>query len=265
MQFSDTARGKDDVLGATSRFSNRVHDYVRHRPDYPPALMAWLRETLAVDARWRVADVGAGTGISTRMWLDAGHDVVGVEPNEAMRLAAQAAFAGHPRIAWSDGTAERTGLADASVDLASAAQAFHWFDPEPTRAEWARILRPGGLAVVYWNTRLATGNAFLEGYERLLRDFGTDYARVAERHPDDAAMRRWFGDGLRGQARFAHGQRLDFEGLRGRLLSSSYAPIPGHPRHDAMLAALRGLFDAHAVEGHVELDYATRVFAGNLS
>ncbi|HEY2347162.1 MAG TPA: class I SAM-dependent methyltransferase [Xanthomonadaceae bacterium] len=254
----------DPPLDPTSRFSDRVEDYVRHRPDYPAALLPWLRDACGIDAGWRVADIGAGTGISTRMWLDAGHEVIGVEPNAAMRSAAQAAFTGHPRAAWIDGSAECTSLPDASVDLVCAAQAFHWFEPAATHREWARVLRPGGLAVVFWNTRLATGNGFQEGYERLLRDFGTDYQRIAGRHPDDEAMRRWFGPGLQAAQRFAHGQSLDFAGLQGRLLSSSYAPKAGHPRHEAMLAALRGLFDAHALEGRVRIDYATRVFAGTL-
>jgi SAM-dependent methyltransferase len=262
MRISDTATAP---LDPTARFSDRVEDYVRHRPDYPPMLMTWLRDEQGVGSDWRVADIGAGTGISTGMWLDAGHTVIGVEPNLAMRAAAQAAFSGHPRLAWSDGTAEHTGLADASVDLVSAAQAFHWFDPESARSEWARILRPGGLAVVYWNSRIATGNPFLEGYERLLRAFGTDYARVAERHPDDAAMQAWFGSGLHGVARFANSQRLDFDALRGRLLSSSYAPQPGHPRHQDALAALHELYDANAVNGCVDVEYATRVFAGALN
>ena len=253
------------MLDPTARFSDRVEDYVRHRPDYPSALVGWLRDAMGVEPGWRVADIGAGTGISSRMWLDAGHPVIGIEPNQAMRVAAQAAFHSSPDIEWVDGTAERTGLSDASVDLVSAAQAFHWFDPTAAHREWARILRPGGLAVVYWNSRVAQGNPFLEGYERLLRAFGTDYAIVAERHQDDAAMKCWFGAGLRGTTRFANHQRLDFDRLRGRLLSSSYAPQSGHPRHAAMLVALRELFESHAVDGHVVLDYATRVFAGTVN
>lgn len=267
MDLDDTACGRDGIatpLDPTARFSDRVADYVRHRPDYPAALMPWLHAELGIDAGRRVADIGAGTGISTRMWLDGGHEVVGVEPNAAMRQAAREAFADRPGIEWMDGTAERTGLAPASIDIVSAAQAFHWFDPVATHSEWARVLRPGGLAVVFWNTRLATGNAFLEGYERLLRDFGSEYQRIEARRPDDEAMARWFGPGLRSATRFAHHQVLDYDGLRGRALSSSYTPGPGHPRHDAMLEALRGLFDAHALEGRVTIDYATRVFAGAL-
>jgi SAM-dependent methyltransferase len=251
-------------LDPTARFSDRVDNYVRYRPHYPVALIEWLHDTLGVDAGWRVADIAAGTGISTRLWLDAGNAVVGVEPNDAMRDAAQAWLAAYPRLTWVAATAEATSLADASVDLVCAAQAFHWFDVDRVRIEWARILRPGGLAVIYWNSRVLDGSAFLEGYERLLRQFGTDYGHVAERYQDDTTMQRWFGSGLRGMAQFPNCQRIDFDGLRGRLLSSSYAPQAGHPQHAAMLVALRGLFDASAVDGRVDFEYRTRVFAGTL-
>jgi len=260
----DVADAMTTALDPTARFSDRVDDYVRYRPHYPAALIEWLRDAQGVDARWRVADIGAGTGISTRMWLEAGHAVIGVEPNDAMRDAAQAWLAAYPHLTWIAATAEATRLPDGSVDLVSAAQAFHWFDVQRVRIEWARILRPGGLAVVYWNSRLQEGTPFLEGYEDLLRAFGTDYDRVAERYQDDATMQQWFGSGLRGMAQFPNRQRIDFDGLRGRLLSSSYAPQAGHPRHAAMLAALRELFDATAVDGRVDFDYRTRVFAGTL-
>ncbi len=254
-----------DASAPTERFSNRVGDYVRHRPGYPEALVAWLRQSQGVDAGWRVADVGAGTGISTRMWRDAGHPVVAVEPNDAMREAGSAAMVGAPGVRWVAGTAEATTLDDASVDLVSAAQAFHWFDPAPTHAEWARILRPGGLAVVFWNSRDPARSPLMAGYEALLHEYGSDYGRVAERRQDDAAMQRWFGGGLRGMARFEHRQRFDFEGLRGRLLSSSSAPRAGEPGHEAMVEALRALFLRHAVDGRVDFDYDTRVFAGTLA
>ena len=249
-------------LASTERFTDRVADYVRYRPDYPPALLAWLRDSLGMSPAWTIADIGAGTGISSKLFLDAGHEVVAVEPNAAMRGAAVAWLGGNPGFSAVDGRAEATGLADASVDLVSAAQAFHWFDQQAVKPEWRRILRPGGLVAVYWNSRRLTGTAFLEGYERLLQDYGLDYSSVSERYGDDAHMRDWFGAGLRGMARFDHGQRLDFDALRGRLLSSSYAPRPGHPRHAPMLAALERLFADTAVDGHVDFDYDTRIFAG---
>lgn len=249
----------------TARFSSRVADYVRYRPGYPPALLDWLHRNIGVPATTPVADIGAGTGISTRLLLDAGHPVVAVEPNAAMRAAAEHWLAAdHPQLTFVAGTAEATTLADASVGLVSAAQAFHWFDTGALRPEWRRILRPGGMALVYWNSRLLDASPFLSGYEQLLLDYGTDYDAVAERYPDDDAMRAWFGRGLRGQLQLPNTQHLDFDGLRGRLLSSSYAPQAGHPRHEPMLHALRALFDTHAVDGRVAFEYRTRAFVGTL-
>ncbi|GAB2500984.1 class I SAM-dependent methyltransferase [Pseudoxanthomonas sangjuensis] len=252
-------------LSPTERFSSRVADYVRYRPDYPAALLPWLHGEMGVAAGARVADIGAGTGISSKTFLDAGHEVVAVEPNAAMRAAAVEWLGGNAKFSAVDGSAEATKLADAGVDLVSAAQAFHWFDQQAVKPEWRRILRPGGLVAVYWNSRKLVGTPFLEGYERLLNDYGLDYSSVSERYGDDEHMRRWFGAGLRGMARFPHSQRLDFESLRGRLLSSSYAPQAGHPRHEPMLAALRELFDATERGGFVDFDYDTRIFAGELS
>lgn len=248
----------------TERFSDRVADYVRYRPDYPAALTAWLQGELGVTPAWRVADIGAGTGISSKLLLDAGLSVTAVEPNAAMRDAMLVWLGDNPRFRAVDGRASATGLPDGSVDLVTAAQAFHWFDPNTARAEFRRILRPHGLAAIWWNSRRLGGTPFLEGYEALLRRYGTDYASVAERYADDASMRAWFGAKLRGSARFDHSQQLDFDGLRGRLLSSSYAPRAGHPQHRPMLDALRQLFDRCQHAGRVSFDYDTRVFAGEL-
>jgi len=248
-------------LRSTERFSDRVEDYVRYRPDYPRALVDWLHG-LGVRPDWTVADVRAGTGISSKRFLDAGHRVTAVEPNAAMRAAAARWLGGEGRYQAVDGTAEATGLPDGSVDLVIAAQAFHWFDRDKVRTEFARILSPHGLVAVFWNSRRLTGTPFLEGYERLLHEYGVDYVGVAERYADDESMARWFGRGYRGMASFPHGQKLDHEALLGRLMSSSYAPKPGHPNHEPMLHALRALFDATQDDGTVSFDYDTRVFAG---
>ncbi|HHA2973289.1 TPA: class I SAM-dependent methyltransferase [Stenotrophomonas maltophilia] len=250
---------------STERFSSRVADYVRYRPDYPPALLDWLHGPMDVSHEALVADIGAGTGISSRQFLASGHPVVAVEPNAAMRGAAEQWLAPqYPDFSAVDGRAEATGLADASIDLVSVAQAFHWFDTVAVRAEWQRILRPGGLALIYWNSRLLDASPFLVGYEQLLLDYGTDYSAVAERYQDDATMLAWFGAGLRGMVELPNVQHLDFDALRGRLLSSSYAPQSGHPRHAPMIDALQDLFAAHAVDGQVAFEYRTRAFLGTL-
>ena len=252
-------------LSSRQRFSDRVANYVRYRPDYPTSLLEWIHSELHVPHSARVADIGAGTGISSRMFLEAGHEVYAVEPNAPMREAAEQWLADYPRFHPIDASAEATTLNDAGVELVSAAQAFHWFDPEAVRREWARILVPGGLAVIYWNSRLLDASPFLRGYEQLLLDYGTDYSNVAERYSDDETMRRWFGPGLLATVQLPNVQRLDFDALRGRLLSSSYAPLAGHPHHAPMLAALRELFEQHAHDGYVEIEYRTRAFAGTLN
>jgi SAM-dependent methyltransferase len=248
-------------LRSTERFSDRVEDYVRYRPDYPRALVDWLHG-LGVKPDWAVADIGAGTGISSKLFLDAAHRVTAVEPNQAMREAASHWLGAEGRFHAVEGTAEATGLADGSVDLVTAAQAFHWFDQAAMRVEARRILSARGLVAVFWNTRRLVGTPFLEGYERLLHDYGVDYVSVAERYADDDAMARWFGHGYRGMASFPHGQKLDYDALLGRLMSSSYAPKPGHTNHEPMLKALRSLFEATQDDGTIDFDYDTRVFAG---
>jgi SAM-dependent methyltransferase len=247
---------------STQRFSDRVADYVKYRPSYPQDVVTFLHETCGVAPGAQVADVGAGTGISARLFLEAGHPVVAVEPNQAMREAANEWLASYDIFRSVAGTAEATTLDDASVDLVIAAQAFHWFDPLTTRREFARILKPQGQVALFWNSRLLDGSPFLVGYEALLRQYGVDYTEVAERYPDDAAMAAWFGDGFSHKARFPNLQRLDFDGLQGRLISSSYAPKAGHPNHAPMLAALRDLFDRTAQNGTVEFAYSTVVYVG---
>ncbi len=253
------------ALNSTERFSDRVADYVRFRPGYPAALLEWLRAEHGLAPSWVVADVGAGTGISARMFLEAGHAAIAVEPNAAMRAAAAEALGANPRFRAVGAPAEATSLPAASVDLVVAAQAFHWFQPEAVRREWARILRPGGLVLVVWNSRRTGGSPFLDGYEQLLREHATDYAAVAERYADEPAMRAWFGTGFRDTRTFENRQVLDLEGLRGRLLSSSYAPRPGHPGHQPMLQALERLFERTQAGGQVTFLYETRAYLGSLS
>lgn len=253
------------MTNVTERFSDRVANYVRFRPDYPAALPRWLEEHAGMAPDALIADVGAGTGITSKMLLDAGRRVVAVEPNAPMREAAVAWLGNEPGFKAVDGRAEATTLADSSVDGVIAGQAFHWFDPKATRAEFARIVRPGGFVALFWNSRRLTGTPFLGGYEKLLHDYGVDYASVAERYADDDAMQDYFGDSMIGKASFPHGQRLDYAALEGRLLSSSYVPKAGASNHAPMLQALRKLFDTTATDGQVDFDYDTRVYAGRIA
>jgi SAM-dependent methyltransferase len=249
----------------TERFSDRVDDYVRYRPGYPRALIDHLRERGILHASSVVADIGAGTGISSALFLDAGCDVHAVEPNAAMRSAAERLLDGRSGFHSVDARAERTTLADASIDLVTVGTAFHWFEPVATRAEFARILRPHGHVALFWNLRRRDG-AFMRKYEDILMTHCQDYAVAdAARRADDATVNAFFDGGPVESTTFDNAQHLDFDGLLGRVLSSSYAPKPGDPAHAPMRAALRAVFDACAVEGKITLDYDTRLHVGRMN
>ena len=246
---------------ATSRFSDRVENYIRYRPGYPPQVVETLRRECGLTATHVIADVASGTGIWTKMLLENGNSVYAVEPNADMREAAERLLAGFPRFTSLNGKAEATSLADASVDFVTAAQAAHWFDREQARREFSRILKPSGWLVLLWNERETDSTPFLREYEQLLLTYGTDYQEIRHERTTDAVNE--FYDPAPYQERvFAMRQEFDYEGMEGRLLSSSYAPGPGHPKHEPMLRELRRIFDEHAESGRVAFDYKTRVYFG---
>lgn len=252
------------VSDATARFSDRVDAYVAARPGYPDGVVEALVER-GLGAGSVVADLGAGTGIFTAMLLDAGATVHAVEPNGPMREALAARFGEHPRLHVHDTPAEATRLAAGSVDLVTAAQAFHWFDVPAVRTECARILRPSGLVALVWNTRIDDATPFLRGYEDLLRRRGTDYAAVDHRRNQDERLAAFFGPETSLERHpFANHQVLDAPGLRARLLSSSYSPMPGHPDHEPMLTELDALVAEHGTDGRVVLEYRTELVIGRV-
>ncbi|HZZ44600.1 MAG TPA: class I SAM-dependent methyltransferase [Tepidisphaeraceae bacterium] len=252
------------VHDAKTRFSTRVADYVRYRPGYPAAVTEHLRDTIGLNAEWTIADVGAGTGISSKLFLDAGCEVIAVEPNAEMRAAATEWLQNSPRFHPIDGSAELTGLEKHSVHLIVCAQAFHWFDIAPARQEFQRILKPPGWVVLIWNDRDRNGSSFAEGYDSLLKQYGTDYQRVRHDRVPTERINEFFG-GKMEEAGFPNQQQFDFEGLRGRLMSSSYAPLEGHVHHQPMMGKLRELYDQYQVDGRITFEYRTRVFRGRLS
>lgn len=249
---------------STTRFSNRVADYVRYRPGYPDELVQILRDEAGLKSSSSVADIGSGTGISTKLFLRFGCVVWGIEPNREMREAAEAQLREQPCFHSINGMAESTSLETASVDLVVAGQAFHWFDVARTRAEFARILRPTGIVALFWNSRHLDTTPFLKGYEKLLQDFATDYQQVDHKRIDGSILKVFFGGDHFQTRAFPNSQSFDFEGLRGRLLSSSYAPSAGHPRHAPMLLELERLFQEHEIDGQVRFDYDTELFFGQL-
>ena len=248
---------------ATVRFGDRVADYLRSRPGYPAELLDVLAQHCGLNSASVVADVGAGTGLLTRLFVDAGNPVFAVEPNREMRIALETMHPPSPTFASVDGCAEATGLPDAAVDIVTAAQAFHWFDRPRARAEFARILQPGGWVVLIWNDRRLDATPFLRGYEDLLVRLCPDYLRVVHRNVDHAALEAFYAPCRFDQVVLDNRQTFDWEGLVSRHLSSSFVPNSGAAR-EINLTALRSLFDATAVDGTVVFEYDTRIFFGRL-
>lgn len=249
----------------TERFSDRVEDYIRYRPSYPEAVFDLLTRECGLGPNTVVADIGAGTGIFSQLLLQRRARVFAVEPNAGMRAAAELLLTHQPNFASVAGTAEDTSLPNAAVDLITAAQAFHWFDRSKARTEFMRILKPGGYLALIWNEREVQTTPFLQAYERLLLDYAPEYGVVDHRNIAAADVAAFFQPGRMEFAAFPYSQQFDYPGLKGRLLSSSYAPAAGHPNHEPMLAELRTIFDRYQTAGRVTWHYQTRVFYGRLA
>jgi SAM-dependent methyltransferase len=237
----------------TGRFSPRARDYARARPDYPREAVAAILDGLGPPAALVAADIGAGTGIASRLLADEGVNILAIEPNAAMR----AAFTAHPRVVLRDATAEATGLPDAHVDLVVCAQAFHWFEPIAALREFRRILRPGGRLALMWNER-DDRDAFTAAYTTLLRGaVGGDPTEARREGLGEHLAAARFGD-VRDLA-FAHRQGLTADALVARADSASYVPREG-PARDALVAGLRDLHARFAdADGRAWLVYETHV------
>lgn len=247
----------------TARFSDRVENYVRYRPGYPPEVLDLLRAECGLQPSHIVADIASGTGVFTRLLLENGNPVFAVEPNLQMREMGVQQLESYPRLVSVAGTAEDTTLRSSSVDFVTAAQAAHWFDLPRARAEFVRILKPGGWCVLIWNERRTANTPFLRDYEQLLLTYGTDYKEV--RHERTTAIIHEFFAPKRCEEQvFDLRQQFDYEGTAGRLLSSSYAPLEGHPNYQPMMQELQRIFHGHAADGQVEFEYNTRAYYGHL-
>lgn len=248
---------------ALNRFSNRVAYYIRYRPRYPRELIPYLAGHCGLTPASVVTDVGSGTGFLSELFLQNGNTVYGIEPNQEMRLAGEDYLRQYSKFRSIQGTAEATTLADRICDIVSAGQAFHWFDIPKARAEFRRILRTEGQALLVWNDR-RTDTPFLQDYESLLLEFGTDYKQVDHRNIGPGEFTAFFGTSSYLFHAFDHQQPADFETLTGRLLSCSYIPLPDHPKFAPMMEALGKLFALHSTGGKVMFLYRTLLYASAL-
>lgn len=247
----------------TTRFSNRVENYVKYRPGYPKAIIEYLCTKYNLSAGKIIADIGAGTGISSRLFLDEGYQIIAIEPNKQMREKCIALLSTYSDFEMRSGTAENTMLEDNSVDAIICAQAFHWFNNDNTKAEFKRILKPDGIVILIWNERRAA-SGFEKDYDKLIIRNGKDYVKVDHRNIDEHALQAFFSPYRVSLKTFDNHQVFDFEGLKGRLLSSSYMPTEMDEGYDKMITELKELFQKYQQDGLIQINYDTRVYTSSL-
>lgn len=250
-------------MDSVNRFSNRVDNYIKFRPDYPLEILTFLKQKGFLKKGSVIADIGSGTGISSELFLKEGNKVFGIEPNKEMREAGERLLSGYTNFKSMDATAENTSLENRSVDLIISGQAFHWFDKEKSKEEFKRILKPGGTVVLMWNDRRTDTTQFLEAYEDFIKMFATDYLLVNHKNVDEKIFNNFF-EGDYQMESFLNYQYFDLEGLKGRILSSSYMPPEGHKDFDFMMSVLKKIFTRFAEEGKVKIEYDTKIYYGKL-
>ena len=248
------------------RFSNRAGNYERHRPGYPAEVLTFIEAACGLSETSAVADVGCGTGLLSGLFLEGGYRVFGVEPNREMREAAERRLGSYPRFESVAAAEEATTLAVASVDLVASGNSFHWFDAEAARAEFSRVLKPGGHVAVVLNAPAKTGTPFLEAHARLLSEHGTEsggrigaYESIEDLY---GGVEAFFAEGGYETACFPSTRRLDFEGLRGLVFSYSTMPAEDGPGSEALLRDLEAAFRANESGDRVVVEYVARVYCG---
>lgn len=246
------------------RFSRTAEHYVKYRPTYPQAMLDFLRSECSLNDETVVADIGAGTGRLAQLFLENGFRVFGVEPNDPMRQASQQALKDYTSFTSVKGTAEATTLADQSVDLITAGQAFHWFEPRATRQEFARLLKPGGWLALAWNIP-REGSPFLDAYRKLEQSYREkSNPSYLTKETADEKIQAFFAPGRVTVTRFDNAQTFDYTGLKGRMLSSSFAPAPGQPEYEVLLNAMETLFRSYQQDNHVTITYDCMLHYGQL-
>lgn len=248
----------------TQRFTSRVENYRKYRPGYPPEVIPYLAENANLTPQSNIADIGSGTGLLTHLFLDHNNPVFAIEPNQAMRAAAEETLTSYPNFTSLDSQAEATTLPDHSIDLITAAQAFHWFDLTKTKLEFQRILKPGGMVMLIWNQR-DQSSPIVHAFMDIVKTYCQEHKSVVHTNTaSQAVIENFFAPHPVKTHTFPNSQTLDYPALRGGLLSASYAPLPGHPNQESMLIDLKHTFDQIQKNGQVEYLYKTQIYSGRV-
>jgi ubiquinone/menaquinone biosynthesis C-methylase UbiE len=248
-----------------SRFDNLVENYALYRPKYPDELPALLEQKSLLDKTDIIADIGCGTGISSELFLKNGYNVIGIEPGDKMYAYCKKTLSNYPNFSIVKGNAQNTLLKNTSVNTIIAAQAFHWFNNTEAKKEFLRILKPKGRLIIIWNERLTEENEFSKSYENLIIKYSTDYKSVDHRNITNWQIEEFFKPFNYSFFSLNNKQILDYKGLEGRLLSSSYIIKKTNSKYENMLTELKVLYNKFQINNYIQLNYITKIYAGKIN
>ncbi|MCB9034315.1 MAG: class I SAM-dependent methyltransferase [Chitinophagales bacterium] len=246
-------------MESTQRFSDRVNDYVLYRPSYPIAVINTILENSTTKQNLVVADIGSGTGISAKLFLEENCKVYGVEPNQNMQDAAINYLKEYTQFITINATAIQTTIENHSCDIIVCAQALHWFFNQVFVVEAKRILKPSGLIAIIWNDRDET-KPFMQAYEKFIHQFSIDYNQINHKNIKEEDVYQLFKDFEINYYTFSYQQIFDFEGLLGRVTSCSYMPNQHHQNFAEMKNALQNLFNQYQKQGKINFQYQTTLY-----
>lgn len=247
-------------IDSTERFTDTVKSYCAARPGYPIDVLELLIKECGLIKDNVIADIGSGTGLLSRLFLDYGNTVYGVEPNLAMRQAGKDYLKQYSNFYTIAGRAEATLLPDQSMDFVMSGTAFHWFDPVKTKQEFYRIAKSRAWIVILWNVRDTKNSSLVRDYEQLIRCYNTDYCTSAASKWNRLELENFFKPYDMKTACFDNRQPLNWEGLKARLLSASYSLRPGNANYATMLDKLRQIFEQYQQQGIVDFLYKTKLY-----
>lgn len=246
------------------RFTDTVDNYLKYRPSYPVEILDLMKQACDLNAETIIADIGSGTGILSKLFLDNGNTVFGVEPNQKMREAAEHTLKHYSSFHSLDGTAEATQLKEASIDLIIVGTAFHWFEFEKTKIEFKRILRDSGFVMLVWNLRALEYSSFMQEHEQLLMKYGVGYQPLVDNNAYKLQLKPFFSPNVIHSCSFAHAQYFDWVGYQGRLLSTSYIPKAQDEKYKNMMIDLKKIFDKYQQNDLIKYEYITQLYYGRL-
>jgi len=252
-------------MDVTKKFSGREKLFARFRPGYPPEYIDYLISECNLQKGSKIADIGSGTGKLTLELLERSLNVIAVEPNDDMRLVAEGFYKIYPNATSVNATAERTGITSNSIDLVTVGQAFHWFNPDNFKLECQRILKPGGLVALVWNSRV-TGSDFENECAKINSLYCPDFKGFpgGKTIAAEGAFSHFYRDGIYSFKEFPNNLNYDLDGFIGRSLSASYAPKENDKNYKSYLNALKDLFERYKKDGIISFPNITRSYLGSV-